>query len=87
MAASEGEYEQFAFKKYKECLFDCTVDVGASSYWSEIAALNTLDNLLAQGHITFLQYLKRLPDNIIPEKQQLIDEVTASSERTDNNAI
>lgn len=87
VAASEGEYEQFAFKKYKECLFDCTVDVGASSYWSEIAALNTLDNLLAQGHITFLQYLKRLPDNIIPEKQQLIDEVTASSERTDNNAI
>lgn len=86
VASPEGEFKQFAFKKYKDCLFACRVDVGASSYWSEIASLNTLDNLLSQGHITFLQYLKRLPENIIPAKQQLIEEAEASAERNTINA-
>lgn len=86
VSTKNGENAEFAFKKYKNCLFDCRIDVGASSYWSEIAALNTLDNLLQSGHITFLQYLKRLPENIIPAKQELIKEAEASAERNTLNA-
>lgn len=66
-------YVSFAFKKYKDILFDCRVDVGATSYWSEIASLNTLDNLLSKGLITLTQYLERLPENLIPRKKELME--------------
>jgi len=56
-------------------LFDCRVDVGASSYYSEIAALNTLDNLLSKGLISVTDYLERVPQNIIPKKDELIKEI------------
>jgi hypothetical protein len=49
------------------------LDVGASSYWSEIAAMQTLDNLLMQKQITILDYLERVPSGYIPKKQELID--------------
>lgn len=85
VAGSDGVYRPLSLGKYKDSLFACRIDVGASSYWSEITALNTLDNLLTQGHITFSQYLKRLPDNIIPSKQELLEEIEASTERTEQN--
>jgi len=59
----------------KRLLWSCKVDVGASTRWSEISALNTLDSLLAMGKITTKQYLERLPDGIIPKKQALIEEM------------
>lgn len=60
---------------YSDILLQCKVDVGPSSYWSEITAMQTLDNLLNGQKITFLQYLKRLPDGIIPDKEGLIKEI------------
>lgn len=49
------------------------VDVGASSYWSEIATVQTLDNLLMQKVITLDEYLERLPEGFVSMKQELID--------------
>lgn len=54
-------------------------DVGASSYWSEIANMQTLDNLLMNHHITLKQYLERLPSGYISKKQELIREIKAMS--------
>lgn len=54
-------------------------DAGASSYWSEIACMQTLDNLLMNKQITLLQYLERLPNGYITEKQKLIDEIKAAA--------
>lgn len=68
-------YKPFAFSSNREKLFSCRVDVGAGNYWSEITTLNTLDNLLRLGQITFAQYLERLPDNLLPKKQELLEEV------------
>lgn len=51
------------------------LDVGASSYYSEIASMQTLDNLLMNGHITPLQYLERVPDGYIPARRALIAEL------------
>lgn len=48
------------------------LDVGASSYWSEMASVQTLDNLLMQGKITIEEYLERIPDGYIPKRQELI---------------
>ena len=52
----------------------CTVDLdaGAASYWSEIAAMQTLDNLLMQGKIDTVEYLKRLPSGQITDRETLI---------------
>ena len=48
------------------------LDVGASSYWSEMASVQTLDNLLIQDKITIEEYLERIPDGYIPKRQELI---------------
>ena len=48
------------------------LDVGASSYWSEMASVQTLDNLLMQNKITIEEYLERIPDGYIPKRQEMI---------------
>lgn len=54
-------------------------DVGASSYWSEIANMQTLDNLLMNHQITLKQYLERVPGGYISKKQELLDDIAAMS--------
>lgn len=54
-------------------------DVGASSYWSEMANMQTLDNLLMNRHITLEQYLERLPSGYISRKQELIKQIKAQN--------
>ncbi len=73
LPTQSGEYITFPFKKYKEALFECSIDVGAAGWWSEAAAINTLDNLLKMKLIDTKQYLERLPENIIPRKKELIE--------------
>ena len=53
------------------------LDVGASAYWSEIASAQTLDNLLAAGQISLEEYLERIPDEYITDRQGLIKAVKA----------
>jgi hypothetical protein len=67
--------EPFDFSIFKDMWLDVKADVGESSYWSQIAALQTLDNMLAAGHLDIVQYLERVPDEYIPQKQELIDEI------------
>jgi len=59
-------------KLMRQLFFDCRVDVGASSYWSELSAVSTLDNLLKLGKISFREYLERLPDGLVPRKAELL---------------
>ena len=77
----DGEYEKFTLGENRDAAFECRIDVGPSAYWSEIACLNTLDNLLKGGHITVLQYLERLPENLLSSKQQLIDEIRSDTQK------
>lgn len=65
----------FNGSQYKDIPFKIKVDVGPSSYWSEITSMQTLDNLLQGQKIDFIQYLERMPNGIIPKKQELIDEL------------
>jgi hypothetical protein len=65
----------FDFSQYKNMWFNVRADVGESSYWSEIAAIQTLDNLLAQGHIDIIAYLERVPDEYIPQKEELLTQI------------
>lgn len=62
----------FDFSTLKKVHFSVDLDAGAASYWSEIAAMQTLDNLLMQGKISTVEYLKRLPAGQITDKETLI---------------
>lgn len=50
------------------------VDVGASTYYSEIASVSTLENLLRLGAIDIVQFLERISDDYVPRRRELIEE-------------
>jgi len=63
----------FDFKLLKKHPVLLKLDVGASTYYSEIAATQTLDNLLVNGHIDIIDYLERVPDDRIPGRRALLE--------------
>lgn len=66
---------QFDFSQIKDMPMHIKLDIGASSYYSEIASIQTLDNLLKMGKIDTIQYLERIPDGYIPGRRELINEL------------
>lgn len=66
---------QFDFSQLKNMPMHIKLDIGASSYYSEIASIQTLDNLLKMGKIDTIQYLERIPDGYIPGRRELINEL------------
>lgn len=67
--------EELDFSVIKDMWYSVSTDVGNATYFSEAASLQTLDNLLNNGMIEFVEYLKRVPDEIIPQKQELINSI------------
>lgn len=65
----------FDFSILKNIPVSIQLDVGASSYWSEIATQQTLDNLLMQDKISLEDYLERIPNGYITKKQELIEKL------------
>lgn len=65
----------FDFAILNEVPMSLKLDVGASSYWSEITTVQTLDNLLMQGKIELVDYLERIPEGYVSKKQELIDKL------------
>ena len=72
---NERTVEMFDFGQLKDMWLNIKTDVGNASYFSEVASVQTLDNLLNNGFIEFTEYLKRIPDEIIPNKQELITSI------------
>ena len=73
--AQETVRQRFDFGWLKRNPMLLKLDVGASSYYSEIAAMQTLDNLLSAGKISTEQYLERMPDGYVPRRKALIEEM------------
>lgn len=69
----------FDFSVLRSVRLAVKIDVGTSSYWSEIATMQTLDNLLMNRFITLKQYLERMPAGYMPKQQELIDELKMQS--------
>ncbi len=65
----------YDFRALKDMPMAMKLDVGASSYYSEIASIQTLSNLLQLGRISTVQYLERIPDGYIPSRRELIAEL------------
>jgi hypothetical protein len=72
---TQKQVVMYDFSQFKDLWLKVRADVGEASYWSEIQTMQTVDNLLEQGHIDFIQYLERIPDEYIPQKAQLISEI------------
>ncbi len=71
----EGTAEAIDCRLLREELISARVDVCAATHFSKASALSALNSLLEGGHITFKQYLERVPDGVIPLCEQLIAEV------------
>ena len=52
------------------------VEIGGSSYWSELTQVQTLDNLMDRQIIpNAILYLESIPDGYIKNKAKLIEEI------------
>lgn len=63
---------KFDFKELKSVPMRLRLDVGASSYWSEIASMQTMENLLQLGLIDIVDFLERIPDGYVAKRQELL---------------
>lgn len=79
MTGQETEAEQvipFDFKAVNYDALQLKVDVGQSTYWSELMQIQTMDNLFSKGIITdVVDYLEGIPDQYIRNKRKLIDTI------------
>jgi hypothetical protein len=72
---------------YQKLMLRCKIDVGPSSYWSEIASMQSLDGLLGADRINIIQYLERMPNGIIPKMQELIEEKKQEEQMAQERAM
>lgn len=66
---------EFDFDKIKTTAFDVKIDIGGSSYWSEINEIQTLDNLLTKGLIDAPTYIENLPRGVFTKKNELVKQL------------
>jgi hypothetical protein len=69
--------EVFDFSQLKDMPMSLKMEVGASSYYSEVASMQTLDNMLTGGFIQPVDYLERIPDSYFPKRRKLIEQMRA----------
>jgi hypothetical protein len=62
----------FDFSLLREALLLAKVEVGSATRFGQSTLCELLDRLLAAGHITFTEYLQRLPDGIFPDRRSLL---------------
>lgn len=72
LQSSSKVVEMYDFSKLKHLWLNVRADVGASTYWSRIAIVQTLDNLKQAGVLDVIDYLERMPDEYIPRKEELV---------------
>ena len=71
--------EQYDFSQFKNLWFNVRVNAGATTYYSEIAMVQTLDNLRRDGTLEVIDYLERIPDKLIPRKAELVEDLKKRS--------
>lgn len=64
------------FNLLKNMNIDLSVDIGASTFWSEAAQIQTMDNLFNKKILTDpIQYLEGIPDKYIKNKAKIIESI------------
>ena len=75
-------YMPFDSDRYRELMINAKVNVGAGTVYSEAESVNVLTTLFEKGIISKRQFIKRLPDGIIPDSEGLLE---AADETEDSN--
>lgn len=71
-------------KAFGKLMLNTTIEVGPSSRWSEVSMLQTLENLLSKGYITFEWYVKLLPENSGLPKDRLLEFIETANNKLPN---
>lgn len=66
---------EFDFDTINTAALDIRIDVGGSSYWSEITEVQTLDNLFMKDMITPEEYIEAMPIALLPSKNLLLHKI------------
>jgi len=74
--------EAYDTEALRAAMIHAHVDVGAASRYSQILRVSTLDRLLDKGHITFAQYLSRLPEGVISDRSGLLKEYSTGDDNS-----
>lgn len=68
--------QQFDFSKLANVRYKLHVDVGASSYWSEITQVQTMDNLMSLQILPdTTTYLENIPKSYIKNRDKIIERI------------
>ena len=66
----------FDFSTLSEANYNMKVEIGPSSFWSELTQIQTADNLLAKGIIPdAVTYLESIPDKFIKNKAKIVKQL------------
>ena len=60
------------YSGFNDVNYSLNVDVGASSYFSELIQMQTMDNLLQLGLVDEIIYLENAPNKYIPNKAKIV---------------
>lgn len=82
----EDTFVEFDGSKFSEADLNLKVDVGPSSMFSEALMMSSLDKFLDNKFITFDQYLKYSPNNVVPFKERLMREIENQQEELPEQA-
>ena len=74
-ATGEEVIVPFDFSVLKNVAFNIKIEVGASSYWSEVTELQTLDNLFNKQLIYPISYLEELPNGLLANKNSILQKL------------
>lgn len=80
------ELINYDFGKLKDMDLKLGIDVGETTYFSELAMLQTMDNLLQGQYIEFIDYLERIPDEMFPNKAEYVSKLKEKQE-ADKEAV
>jgi hypothetical protein len=80
------ELINYDFSKLKDMDLKLGIDVGETTYFSELAMLQTMDNLLQGQYIEFIDYLERIPDEMFPNKAEYVSKLKEKQE-ADKEAV
>lgn len=64
------EILEFDFSTINTAALDIKIDIGGSSYWSELTEVKTLDNLFLKEMITAVDYIDLMPPSLMPHKEK-----------------
>ncbi len=81
----EKQYMLFDFGAISPDTLELDIDVGSTSYWSELTQIQTLDNLYRLGIIgDAVTYIESLPEGFVPNREKILKELR---EKQGTNAV